>query len=235
MGFGSALAAGASILSDAANMYTTIGNYQIQKNVARWNQENQLEAWARDDTARQRMVKDLEAAGLSKWLAAGASPMTSSPISLTAPQMGEINLDAMQHIFDNKLAEQQTDAQTALQDKQASLADASTAVQEAELKIKQEELKEKAADASIAQHNAEVWSNRPGIASNDPSYMKAIGEGANVLNGNSAIAGRIGQAAQKGLRIAADASPAVAAVYGAYQGGKKVVGKVKDFFLEEIK
>lgn len=235
MGFGAALAAGAGIASDLSNVFANVTNYIEQKNTREQNERLMYEAWARDDTARQRMVNDLEKAGLSKWLATGASPMTSSPVSLSAPEMGQINLDAMQHMFDNKLKEEQTNAQTALQDKQASLADASTAVANAELKIKNEELREKKADADIAEHNSEVWSNRPGIASNDPPVMKYISEGSNLLSGNSKAGGRVGEGVRQVIKVAADTSPAIGAVVGAVKAGRYVKDKVKNFFSGEDK
>lgn len=153
-------------------------NYQEQKNVNRWNQENQLQAWARDDTARQRMVQDLESAGLSKWLATGASPMTSSPIQLSAPKMDNINLDAAQHMYDNYITEKQTDAQTKLQASQAAAADASKEVAEAEKKIKAQELR-------VKTHDADVLTNRDDVASTDPMWMKYISEGLNTLRGSN--------------------------------------------------
>lgn len=51
--------------------------------------ELQNETWAREDSAIQRRVADLEAAGLSKTLAAGSAAATSSPIAHTVPNAME--------------------------------------------------------------------------------------------------------------------------------------------------
>ena len=108
MGFGAALAAGAGILSDVSGAAANIYNIWNSEDTKARNEQFMREAWARDDSARQRMVTDLEKAGLSKWLATGASPSTSSPISLSPTHAEGINLDAMQHMFENKMHELMT-------------------------------------------------------------------------------------------------------------------------------
>lgn len=61
-------------------------NYFSQKENLDWQKEAQKTTWAREDTAVQRRAADLEAAGLSKTLAAGGAAQSSGPISTTAPQ-----------------------------------------------------------------------------------------------------------------------------------------------------
>jgi len=59
------------------------------------NEALMRESWERDDTATQRRAADLEAAGLSKTLAAGGAAASSSPIKLESPQARNIGADVM--------------------------------------------------------------------------------------------------------------------------------------------
>lgn len=183
---GTAAAVGGAVASGVATMASNLGtnivnlinnerNIDLQNRTNAQNERLMREAWARDDTARQRMVADYEAAGLSKWLAAGASPMTSSPVSMQSPQSnfnaklgGE--LDAALAAYSNMLAANETKAQTDLIEQQRLAAVADT--------------KTKEAQARVAEHDADVLTARAG-ASNDPAYIKYLDEGINTLSGKS--------------------------------------------------
>lgn len=62
-------------------------NLKAQEDVLDWQKEAQATTWQREDTAVQRRVKDLVAAGLSPTLAAGSAASSSGPISLRGPQL----------------------------------------------------------------------------------------------------------------------------------------------------
>lgn len=191
-GSASSAGAGAAAVSGGMSIFSSILNnavnwkvQQEQRGLTREaNQQNidlMHEAWARDDTARQRMVQDLEAAGLSKWLAAGASPMSSSPISVGTPQQtykadfdfGSA-MDKALAAYQNVQYIEQTKAQT------QNIRDQNRLLQ---AQIQAENL-----DNLRRAHDVVVFSNRKDVASTDPASMRMISELLNqVQNPESAF------------------------------------------------
>lgn len=59
--------------------------FGLQKSQMNWQRESQERTWAREDTAVQRRMADLRAAGMNPLLAAGSAAQTSSPVSPAMP------------------------------------------------------------------------------------------------------------------------------------------------------
>lgn len=87
MGFLADLGAG---ISGALGIGTSVANTVAQYKQMNYQKEMQQESWRREDNAVQRRVDDLGAAGLSPVLAAGSSAAASAPISIGAPDHGDI-------------------------------------------------------------------------------------------------------------------------------------------------
>ena len=169
----------ASAVSVATSAGSAIYNAWSTKKTNEQNEQLMREGWARDDVARGRMVSDLENAGLSKWLATGASPMTSSPVSLQTPQLDmSKSADALSHMFQNASAVEHTSKQNEILDKQGEVLTRNAEILETEKAIKD-------AEKRIKEHDANVFENRSDVASTDPAWMKYISEGLNTVLGRN--------------------------------------------------
>lgn len=179
---GSALAGMAGgLFSNRTNRKIAEQNIEFQREVNAQNERLMREAWARDDKARQRMVADLESAGLSKWLASGASPMSSNPVQLSAPENNykadySMFADSIQHLYSNMIQNEQTKRQNRILDKQAEILNEDLAIKQAEKEIKE--------------HDRDVFKNRAGVASTDPAPMRYLSEGVNTLSGENGLVGK---------------------------------------------
>ena len=193
------------IINNATNWRIAQENRNLQRETNAQNEALMREAWARDDTARQRMVADLEQAGFSKWLASGASPMTSSPISLTAPQNNYnadfgAGADALAHAYSNYQNMVRTEVET------------ENAKETGE--VIKNQVDESEARARIAKHDADVFDGRADVASTDPANLKYLAELIKGLKGQS----QIGQDVKNG--------------FGQL---KEAAGDLKEYFSPEAK
>lgn len=87
------ITAGLGVLSQGAGIASTViggiqgaQNLQMQRDNLNWQKSAQQTTWDREDSAVQRRVADLKAAGLSPVLAAGDAAASSAPIKTDAPQ-----------------------------------------------------------------------------------------------------------------------------------------------------
>lgn len=84
--FGAAGSYAGAVKSSESNERINKQNVDLQNRINSQNEGLMRESWKRDEGAVSRRAADLEAAGLSKTLAAGSAAAASSPIKLDAPQ-----------------------------------------------------------------------------------------------------------------------------------------------------
>lgn len=85
------LAGFGGLLSGVGNFISNGMNFGLQVDQRNWERRKYEEMLRREDTATQRRAADLEAAGLSKTLAAGSAAGTSQVMKTTLPQMGKMD------------------------------------------------------------------------------------------------------------------------------------------------
>ncbi|QCS36940.1 DNA pilot protein [Tortoise microvirus 30] len=104
---------------------TNLQNYNLQKDIFKWQKKTQQDIFNRDDNAVQRRVADLQAAGLSPTLAAGSAAGTSGAVHANVPHKEHASFDNIllgatirktmadyaQTMAQTKLTEQQARAQ----------------------------------------------------------------------------------------------------------------------------
>jgi len=111
-------------------------NREFQRETNEHNEALMRESWARDDTAIQRQAADMEAAGLSKTLAAGGGAANSGPIRLEAPKASHGVVDSAMQAAQSVKSIAQTEAATEVtrQVGRKAKAEADMAVIDAEIK-----------------------------------------------------------------------------------------------------
>lgn len=190
-GLGLAAAGGAisplTVIGTAAAGGTGLINSYLQYRNQKYMKHVQNEEWRREDNAVQRRAADLQAAGLSKTLAAGSSAssgpvVNTSPVQFDGNSMIEAAQTAAQMMqMDANIA--QTKAQEELTRHQIKNVDANTA--------------KTAVDTADAARNLEL-AKKSGMASNVSGIPKMIknaiegvGEGSMVENAELKAANKI--------------------------------------------
>lgn len=117
---------GAALISGVTSGGIGLMNYNQQKKYAGLSERLLRHQWHREDTAVQRRVSDLKAAGLSPVLAAGQPAGSGGMVSIQAPQMENQNIgNELTNYYTNKVASQNIKNMTAsenLIEEQAALA-----------------------------------------------------------------------------------------------------------------
>lgn len=134
-GLGTALVGAGTI----GNLYQGYLNYKQDKKKLSWDKDVQRTTWLREDNAHQRAVSDLEAAGLSKTLAAGKGAGAGAVVQTKAPNLElpineTIMLGAQLQKMDNDIAKTQEETKLAKLQQDQTIANTLKANAEAGIK-----------------------------------------------------------------------------------------------------
>nr|QJB21087.1 MAG: DNA pilot protein [Microvirus sp.] len=171
--------AGLSAAADrSAGWNANLLNAWMQGQSNSLNERLMRESWAREDTAVQRRVADLKAAGLSPVLAAGSAAQSSGPIQTTAPRFENVSnrLQQSQQVMGmlQNVAQTITGAmagyhQVRLMDANATTAEAKSALAKAFAKSELEEIRQRTSESKGRQYY--TW-EQARQAKSEADYMR---------------------------------------------------------------
>lgn len=175
-GLNAALGIGQSIFNSVIDWK----NYRNQQDVQQYQKDIQREAWNREDTAIQRRVSDLKAAGLNPVLAAGIGASSSAPIRLETPTRQHVEFDPMSkaNVAYNLLSAQADISRTVEQKKLIEMQNRKTAE---EVKGVELDNSRKAMDNKILQ--------QLGVTSGSTGVTRDIANMINVLSSKNPVLG----------------------------------------------
>lgn len=155
------------LVDTAVNANIASQNLNLQRDNLNYQKDLQKQIFAREDNAVQRRAQDLEAAGLSKTLAAGSAANAGSVVGTTAPQ------NQFKSNFQGIVGQMANYMST------------------------MEDVKRKQIENSVAQHDAEILTGNDGVVSNiGRSTDYAIANGISMLMFNKPITELSGEASK---------------------------------------
>lgn len=175
------VATAANMGTDIFNSYMTWKNYQLQKENLDYQKGLQSNIFAREDTAVQRRVKDLVAAGLSPTLAAGSAAGAGAAIPTQAPQMGDLKNEMMQRALQLMTMEKDF----AMKDQQISNLQKQKSLYDAQITNAYASATKSATDAKRSNYDLE-WARTGGAngampSNGAPGFAKGIGVTNNAI------------------------------------------------------